>query len=58
MAYADQPLCRLWGEVTDSAGRHGRQILTADAWIAASALQMGVPLVTLRGDRFVSRQPS
>ena len=29
-----------------SAGRQGRPIQTADAWIAATALRLDVPLVT------------
>jgi predicted nucleic acid-binding protein len=39
-------LCRRWAEATDSARRAGRPILTADAWVAATALAYGVPLVT------------
>jgi predicted nucleic acid-binding protein len=30
----------------DGARRQGRPIQTADAWIAATALHLGVPLVT------------
>lgn len=36
----------LWAEVTDVARRAGRRIQTADAWIAATAIQYGLPLVT------------
>lgn len=42
----DRALCLHWAEVTDSARRSGRPILTADAWIAATALLAGVPLIT------------
>jgi predicted nucleic acid-binding protein len=42
----DRSLCWRWAEVTDSARRNGRPIQTADAWIAATALLAGVPLVT------------
>lgn len=42
----DRALCSQWAEVTDSARRNGRPIQTADAWIAATALLAGVPLVT------------
>jgi predicted nucleic acid-binding protein len=42
----DRALCRLWAEVGDRARRRGRPIQTADAWIAATALSLGVPLVT------------
>ena len=34
------------GEVTDTARRSGKPIAVADAWIAATALSYGVPLVT------------
>jgi tRNA(fMet)-specific endonuclease VapC len=39
-------LCRLWAEATDSARRAGKPILTADAWVAATALAYDVPLIT------------
>jgi predicted nucleic acid-binding protein len=39
-------LCRLWAEATDSARRAGKPIMTADAWVAATALAYAVPLVT------------
>jgi tRNA(fMet)-specific endonuclease VapC len=42
----DRDLCLKWAEVADSARRSGRPIQTADAWIAATALLAGVPLVT------------
>lgn len=44
--YADAPLCQLWAEVTRRAERQGQAIDKADAWIAATALALGVPLVT------------
>jgi predicted nucleic acid-binding protein len=44
--YADRLLCRLWAEVSVRARRNGRPIETADAWIAATALTLGVPLLT------------
>lgn len=39
-------LCKKWAEVTDGAESRGRPIQTADAWIAATALLYGIPLVT------------
>lgn len=39
-------LCRRWAEASDSARRAGRPILSGDAWIAATALTYGIPLVT------------
>lgn len=45
-------LCRRWAEASDSARRAGRPILTGDAWVAATALTYGVPLVTNNPDDF------
>jgi tRNA(fMet)-specific endonuclease VapC len=39
-------LCRRWAEVIDDARRRGRPVATADAWVAATALFLDVPLVT------------
>jgi predicted nucleic acid-binding protein len=39
-------LCRLWAEAMDSGRRAGKPISTGDAWVAATALAYGVPLVT------------
>jgi tRNA(fMet)-specific endonuclease VapC len=44
--HSDDKLCTKWAEVTRSAIRSGRPIDTADAWVAATALQHGIPLVT------------
>ena len=44
--HSDRAACRNWAEVTRRAARRGRPILCADAWIAATALTLGVPLVT------------
>ncbi len=35
-----------WAGVMHQARRAGRRMLAADAWIAATALEVGVPLVT------------
>lgn len=45
-SFCDRSLCVKWAEATDSARRNGRPIDTADAWIAATALLHGIPLVT------------
>jgi predicted nucleic acid-binding protein len=48
---SDRRLCRTWAEVADTARRNGRQIHVADAWITATTLSLGVPLLTHnRGD--------
>lgn len=47
-------LCRRWAEVQDDARRRGRPVATADAWVAATALFLDVPLVTNNGSHFSS----
>jgi tRNA(fMet)-specific endonuclease VapC len=42
----DIALCRLWGEVRANCRVVGRPISPQDAWIAATALQHRMPLVT------------
>lgn len=42
----DIDLCRLWGEVRANCQSVGRPISPQDAWICATALQHGLPLVT------------
>jgi tRNA(fMet)-specific endonuclease VapC len=48
--YTEVPLtrkiARRFGEVKFESQRNGRAIDTADAWIAATALELGLPLVT------------
>jgi tRNA(fMet)-specific endonuclease VapC len=39
-------LCRQWAEATYQAGQNGYTPPIADAWIAATALLYGIPLVT------------
>ncbi len=42
----DRSLCHTWARVGDQARRNGRPIQTADAWIAATAIALDVPLIT------------
>jgi len=42
----DRRLCTKWAEVTVSAQAGGRRIDCADAWVAATALVAGAPLLT------------
>jgi len=46
-------MCEHWAQAIDSARRNGQSISVADAWIAASALHLGVPLITHNGAHFV-----
>jgi tRNA(fMet)-specific endonuclease VapC len=43
---ANRSLCRTWARVGDQARRKGRPIQVADVWIAATAIELGLPLVT------------
>lgn len=42
----DPDISGRWAAVMHEARRAGRRMLAADAWIAATALEVGVPLVT------------
>jgi predicted nucleic acid-binding protein len=44
--YPDELTCSIWSDIVASCRRAGRPVQTADAWIAASARQWGLPLVT------------
>src|SRR5437763_1653240 len=43
---SDSDLCTAWAQVVHSERAKGRVISTQDAWIAATAIQNSVPLVT------------
>jgi tRNA(fMet)-specific endonuclease VapC len=47
------PLCRAWAAVVTSSELAGYPIAVADAWQAATALLLGVPLVTHNRRHFV-----
>jgi predicted nucleic acid-binding protein len=42
----DEHTARMWARVKSSCEKLGRPITSADAWIAATALQLNVPLAT------------
>ena len=44
--YADEKLCNIWAKTINEGKKKGRQISTADAWIASTALMFDIPLVT------------
>jgi predicted nucleic acid-binding protein len=44
--HSDGPLCSRWAAIRNESVRKGRQISSADAWIASSALVLSAPLVT------------
>ena len=47
-------LCRRWAEVIDDGRRRRRPVATADAWVAATALFLDMPLVTNNESHFSS----
>jgi len=47
-------LCVKWAEISADASRAGRSIDCADAWIAATALLHGIPIVTHNRRHFAS----
>lgn len=41
----DTETARLWARIKNSCARKGRPISFADAWIAAAAMELDIPLV-------------
>jgi tRNA(fMet)-specific endonuclease VapC len=48
----DRPLCRQWATITAEASSNGTPIDSKDAWIAATALLYGFPVVTHNRKQF------
>ena len=44
--FADETTCTVWADIMSESRGAGRAITSADAWIAASARQWGLALVT------------
>jgi predicted nucleic acid-binding protein len=44
--HSDSLLCSTWAALRNESTRKGRQMSSADAWIAATALVLSAPLVT------------
>jgi predicted nucleic acid-binding protein len=51
--HSSDALSQRWAEAMDSAQCNGRPIAAADAWIAATALHLGVPLITHNRKHFI-----
>jgi predicted nucleic acid-binding protein len=47
-------VCHRWAEAADSSRRNGRPRGVADAWIAASALEHDIPLITNSAGHYAS----
>jgi predicted nucleic acid-binding protein len=50
--YSDDQMCDRWAQAINSARLAGRPIAPADAWVAATALLLNVPLVTHNGTHY------
>ena len=50
--FADDVLCTAWAAIVDERMRIGRPIDTADAWVAAPAWLLALPLVTHNARHF------
>ncbi|MFQ5821853.1 MAG: PIN domain-containing protein, partial [Candidatus Heimdallarchaeota archaeon] len=48
----DISTCRLWGEIRANCSKIGQPISPQDAWIAATARQYNLPLVTHNPEDF------
>ncbi|MGI8741798.1 MAG: PIN domain-containing protein [Bryobacteraceae bacterium] len=44
--HSDDRLCSIWAEVRNQSRKNGHPIGIADAWIAATAISLTVPLLT------------
>ena len=46
VCFCDEGLCEIWAEIRDESYRRGQPVDGADAWIAATGLYLGFPVVT------------
>jgi tRNA(fMet)-specific endonuclease VapC len=50
--HSDDQMCERWARAINSARLRGRPIGAADAWVAATALLLDIPLVTHNGAHY------
>ena len=50
--HSDDQMCGRWAQAMNSACKRGRPVAPADAWIAATALLLDVPLITHNGTHY------
>lgn len=53
VVHSDDLMCNYWAQAMHSARVHGRPIASADAWIAATALLLDIPLVTHNSAHYI-----
>lgn len=51
--HSDDQMCNRWADAMNSARKRGQPIAPADAWIAATALLLDVPLVTHNSSHYI-----
>jgi predicted nucleic acid-binding protein len=51
--HSDDQMCDRWAEAMNSARKRGRPVAAADAWVAATALLLNIPLITHNGAHYV-----
>lgn len=44
--HSNQGICKIWGEIMTDSKRNGLNVSISDAWIAATAINLQIPLVT------------
>lgn len=44
--HSNREICKIWGEIMTDSKRNGLNVSIADAWIAAKAIDLQIPLVT------------
>jgi predicted nucleic acid-binding protein len=52
VVHSEDQICERWAEAMHSARSNGQPIAASDAWIAATALFLDVPLVTHNGRHY------
>ena len=46
IVYSRLEICEIWAEIMDDGKRNGKVIATSDAWVAATAIFLNIPLAT------------
>ncbi len=44
--HSTREICSVWAEIVDDCRKNGKPIKTSDAWVAATAISLDVPLIS------------